>query len=218
MPELPEVQTTVTGLSRTIVGKKIASVWSDFHVGTSHGHKQNIKNKKNLENFKRRIVGAKIKSVERKGKNILINLDNDETILVHMKMTGHLMYSGYDMDDPYNGYIHFRITFTDGTEMVLSDMRKFASVCIEKTDELDKHEGLSLLGPDPLMITSKEFVKIIGSKNNWPIKAALMNQGTVAGIGNIYSDEILWASSVHPLTSANKIPEKVLRGMFLNTQ
>lgn len=217
MPELPEVQTTVNGLSKTIVGKTITDIWSDFHIGTTHGHKQNIKNKKYLADFKKRSIGAKVINVERKGKNILINLHNNETIIVHMKMTGHLMYSGYNTSDPYNGYIHFKLVFSDGTEMVLSDLRKFASVCIEKSDELKNHEGLSVLGPDPLRMGREEFIKKVISKNG-PVKSILMDQGVIAGIGNIYSDEILWASKVHPLSNAANIPEKIGRIMFSNTQ
>ena len=77
MPELPEVHTTVEGLKKLVVGQRIKDVWSDFYVGTAHGQRQTIKNKKYFENFKEIAKGAKIKSVERRGKNILINLSHE---------------------------------------------------------------------------------------------------------------------------------------------
>jgi formamidopyrimidine-DNA glycosylase len=243
MPELPEVHTTVEGLKKKIVGKTIQDVWSDFHIGTNHGHKDNLKNKKYYETFKKEVVGAKIKSIERRGKNILINLNNQKTIVVHMKMTGHLMVGRYEkqnssknlsaqakrkitawlplkkgpLQDSYNRFIHFVVSLSDGKKLVLSDMRKFASICLVETEKLFKHQGLQDLGPDPLRIGVLEFIKIIrkaDSKKNTPIK----DQKILAGIGNIYSDEILWESAIHPLSISLKIPDKKLREIFAKLQ
>lgn len=232
MPELPEVQTTVSGLSRVIIGKTIKEIWSDFHINTAHGERKNIKNKKYFDNFKKLLIGSRIKSIERRGKHIIINLSNSNSIIVHMKMTGHLMVGRYKklgsvwlpvedgpLKDPYNKFIHLVISLSDGKHLVLSDMRKFASVCVVKTDGIDKHPGILELGPDPLKITDpKQFRDGIKSKRNWPIKAVLMNQEVLAGIGNIYSDEILWTSSVHPLSRSNKIPDKVIDLIFKNSK
>lgn len=252
MPELPEVHTTVEGLKKFTVGKTIKEVWSDFHVGTAHGHRNNLKNKKHFENFKKEAVGAKIKSVERRGKNIIINLNNGNSIVVHMKMTGHLLFGNYQkvifnsqfsilnqfpnlkfknyksnkeywipkekraspLNDSYNQFIHFVVTLSNGDALVLSDMRKFASVCLVKTKDLNEHQGLKSLGKDALKITLKEFENRLRSANRKPIKSALMDQETIAGIGNIYSDEILWKIGVHPLSRASKIPRKKFVEMF----
>ena len=220
MPELPEVHTTVEGLKKVIIGKTIKDVWSDFHLNTAHGHRKNLKNKKYFENFKKTAIGSKIKDVRRIGKNVLIDLNPStssrqaNTIVVHMKMTGHLMASGYNTKDPFNGHIHFRLSFADGEEMVLSDTRKFASVCLAETKNLSGHEGLKDLGTDALTISFKEFEEKIKRKKNWPVKSALMDQTTLAGVGNIYSDEILWQTSVHPLSKPNKIPDKKLGEIF----
>src|ERR1700722_343126 len=115
MPELPEVQTTVDGLNAEVKGLKITDVGTDykshFHVG-----KDNIKNPKYFSEFRKDVVGAKVTKASRQGKNVLIHLSNDRTILVHMKMTGHLMHGAYALDgqtwkpkvekgpllDPYN--------------------------------------------------------------------------------------------------------------------
>src|SRR5262245_3609671 len=129
MPELPEVHTTVEGLKKTVLGKTIKDVWSDFHVGTAHGERQTLKNKKYYENFRRIVKGAKIINGERRGKNILIHLNNGYTIVVHMKMTGALIYR----KDKKEKYVHLSFTLSDGNYLLLSDLRKFASVKISKT-------------------------------------------------------------------------------------
>lgn len=214
MPELPEVHTTVEGLRKVILGKTIESVWSDFHIGSKHGKRKTIKNKRYFVEFRKKTVGAKIKDVERRGKNILINISGEYTIVVHMKMTGHLMVSGYNKEDPFNKYIHFRVSFRDGKEMVLSDMRKFANICITETENLKDHERLKNVGTDALKISEKDFKSKISNKKGWPVKSALMDQSAVAGLGNIYSDEILWKTGVHPLSKADEIPDKKLGDIF----
>ena len=211
MPELPEVHTTVKGLKKVIIGKTIKSVWSDFHLNTKHGKRRNIKNKKYFKDFRKRVVGARIKSVERKGKHVIINLSNQNSIIVHMKMTGHLMYGARDL------FVHLIFKLKNAKDLVLSDMRKFASVCVVKTDEIKNHSGIFNLGPDPLKnLSLSAFKKRIKLKKNWPIKSVLMDQPTIAGIGNIYSDEILWATAIYPLSISDKIPDKVLALMFAN--
>lgn len=215
MPELPEVHTTIEGLKRHIIGKTITDVWSDFHLGTKHGHKKNLKNKNYAQNFKKKVVGAKIKKLERRGKNILIHLNpstNSEqahTIIVHMKMTGHLMYGATD------NFVHFILKLKDAKNLVLSDMRKFANVCIVETDKIEEDEALKNLGPDALKISFKEFEERIKAKKQSLIKKVLLDQSVIAGIGNIYSDEILWAAGVHPETKAAKIPKPGLKKIWL---
>lgn len=213
MPELPEVHTTVEGLKKVIVGKTIGDVWSDFYIGTAHEQRQTIKNKEYFEKFKETVKGAKIKSLERRGKNILINLSNKNTIVVHMKMTGHLMVENYEKE---NRFIHLVFSLSGGKRLVLSDMRKFASVTVSKTDELHLHETVGKLGPDPLQskFTAENLFEIIHSKKSIPIKSALLDQSAIAGIGNIYSDEILWQTGIHPLSRADKIPEKKFKEIF----
>lgn len=232
MPELPEVHTTIEGLKKQIIGKVIKEGWSDFHIKTAHGHRNNLKNEKYYKDFKKKVVGAKIISLGRIGKNILINLSNKETILVHMKMTGHLMVGSYilqkyarwvaiqkgPLQDPYNQFIHFVLTLSDGSSkdskqikhLVLSDMRKFASVEIRPTASIENYLSL---GPDSLSISKEEFFERISKRKNSPIKSTLMDQKIIAGLGNIYSDEILWEASVHPLSSSDKIPKAKMQKM-----
>jgi formamidopyrimidine-DNA glycosylase len=241
MPELPEVHTTVEGLKKTILGQTIKDVWSDFHIETSAGARKTIKNKKYFDKFKKIVTEAKIIKLERIGKNILIHLSNRHTIVVHMKMTGHLMVGKYKMTPPpspsgrgqrgrgvwiplekgplqdsYNKFIHLVFSLPNGRYLVLSDMRKFASVTVFKTEELHKYESLAKLGPDPLdpSFSAKKFFEIMHAKKRTPIKSALLDQSAISGIGNIYSDEILWETSIHPLSLADKIPQKKTEEMF----
>ena len=144
-------------------------------------------------------------------------------------MTGHMMVGKYrfqnktwmaiekgPLQDPYNQYIHFVISLSDGKHLVLSDMRKFASVTISRTDELHLHDSVGSLGLDPLdkKLDPKLLREIIYKRKNMPVKSAFLDQTGLAGVGNIYSDEILWQTGIHPLSPANKIPEKKFVEIF----
>src|SRR3989344_4741272 len=140
MPELPEVQTTVSGLNRTVVGLKILDVWTNYN-SPFHANKDNIKNPKFFREFKKKTIGQKILKAERRAKNILIHLSSNQTILIHMKMTGHLLYGQYKHDkkndkwapsvngplgDSFNSFIRLVFSLSNGKHLALSDMRRFA--------------------------------------------------------------------------------------------
>src|ERR1035441_2305873 len=149
MPELPEVQTTVNGLNRTIRGLKITDVWTDYNSLFQKG-KDSVKDPSYFKYFKKKVVGRKVKSASRLAKNVLIGLDSGDVILIHMKMTGHLMYGNYDRGDPFNRFIHLKFTFNNGKTLELSDMRKFAKVTLIAEKDLEKTAHLEHIGPDPL--------------------------------------------------------------------
>lgn len=211
------MHTTVAGLKKTIVGKKIVDVWSDFHLNTSHGERQNIKNKKYFSDFKKRVLGAKIISVERLGKHIVINLSNGESVVVHMKMTGHLLVAGFEKEKKF---IHFLLHFSDGSRLAFSDIRKFGTICVTKTAKIGEHPGIAELGPDALKIPAKEFADRIkkSASRRKPVKLTLLDQGVLSGIGNIYSDEILWEAGVHPLSKSERIPLPQTKKMYAASQ
>jgi len=236
MPELPEVHTTSRILNELLLGLKITDVWTSYG-GVIHEGKSHIKNKKYFSEFTRKVVGEKVISVGRRGKNVLINLTHDKTILVHMKMTGHLLFGEYQkagakvqaplgwekenwipkkggaLQDPYNRFIRLVFSFSNGKHLVLSDMRKFAKVhLIEKGEKAD----IDNLGPEPLEKSFKfeNFKSRIFKRPKGPIKTVLMDQELIAGIGNIYSDEILWLSGIHPESIVSKIPEEKLKEAF----
>lgn len=228
MPELPEVHTTVAGINLVAKGKKITEVWSAYN-SPFHAGKNNIKNVHYFKNFRKAIVGAKILKAERRGKNILIDLSNDHTVLIHMKMTGHLLYGKYifkkdtwfatasgPLQDPYNQFIRLVFSLSDGKHLAFSDVRKFAKVFIFPTKEKTLVPDLAELGPEPLdkNFDYKNFVERLKTKPGGKIKQVLMAQETIAGIGNIYSDEMLWSSGIHPLSIVESIPENKLKSLF----
>ena len=240
MPELPEVQTTVDGLNKTVKGLTIQEVWTDLAKKTVSrpDYKDTIKSLSFFENFRETVRGKKILSAERRAKNILINLSDGHTILIHMKMTGHMMYGSYTHDattnewtpathekndalrDPFNKFLRVVFTFTNGKQLVLSDVRKFAKVTLLSTKEAHGTKHLAGLGPEPLHTTfdAHAFIERIGKKPNGKIKSVLMDQSVISGVGNIYSDEALWLASIHPLSIVSKIPPVEQKKLFTAVQ
>jgi formamidopyrimidine-DNA glycosylase len=222
MPELPEVHTTATGLHKIAKGKRILDTWTSYN-SAFHKGKNNIKNPEFFKKFQELTKNQKIIKVERRGKNILINLENNLTILIHLKMTGHLLYGKYGKqgktwvaledgplkDDPYNKHIRFLFILDNDKHVALSDLRKFAKVTLYEKSDLDH------LGPEPLdeSFTFEKFTERLNLKHKGKIKTVLMDQEIIAGIGNIYSDEILWRVGVHPESITSKIPKKTLKEM-----
>lgn len=196
MPELPEVQTVVSQLGRKIVGKKITKVWSDWQ-------------KKILPSytvFAKKIKNATVIGTRRLGKHIVIDLDNRYSIVAHLKMTGHFLVKDTDNRDakafldPINGYIHHVITFSDGTTLEFSDMRKFGWLRLVKTDEVEKLSSIATLGVDALspLLTEKRLRSFFTGKQKRSIGVMLLEQNHVAGIGNIYRSEALFLAGIVP--------------------
>ncbi|MCL5781778.1 MAG: bifunctional DNA-formamidopyrimidine glycosylase/DNA-(apurinic or apyrimidinic site) lyase [Patescibacteria group bacterium] len=230
MPELPEVQTTVNGLRKTIIGRRIVAIWSDYN-SAYHKGADNIKDRKYFASFERATNKSKVISADRRAKNILINLDNKKTILIHMKMTGHLLFGKYSFDaktnkwqpisppalkDPFNRHIHFVLTLDDGQHLALCDSRKFAKVTLIDTDKIGDSLHLSHIGPEPLdgNFTFDKFALRIAMRPNGKIKQVIMDQSVIAGIGNIYADEALWRAGIHPLEKVGSISPDKARGLF----
>ncbi len=235
MPELPEVHTTSTYLKEVLPGLSIDGVWSRYDSPYYAG-KQNIKDRAYFKKFKKEIVGKTVQDVERKGKHVLIRLSERTTILVHMKMTGHLLYGTYRrthakekketfeewvalddgplFSDPFNRFIHFVITLSNGRHLALSDMRKFATIFAYPTHS--PPQELQELGPDPLdkHFTFETLIKQLPVNSQRTIKHVLLDQRFVAGIGNIYSDEILWHADIHPQSIVGVIPRHALYDMY----
>ncbi len=231
MPELPEVTTTVNGLNEVLPSLTIRDVWGDYYIKTANKRTDNIKNKKFFEHFKKEIVGEKFKKAERRGKNILIHFTHNKTILIHMKMTGHLLYGTYEwsglkwrskeklLADPFNDFVHLIFILSNGKHLAFSDMRKFAKVTLFETDKKTDHVDLVHLGPEPLESLSLDTLKKqLLKKPTGKIKSVLMDQEIIAGIGNIYSDEILWASNVHPERTPKSLKDSELKDIWKNTK
>ncbi len=254
MPELPEVQTTVSGLNSRVSGLTITDVWTDYGSAFYKG-KDSIKNPVFFRRFKKEVVGAKITGVTRRAKNILIHIekphgkagDKEKIILVHMKMTGHILYARFNLDakksakkqrdpwtpatdeskafhDPFNRFIHFVMTLSNGRQIALSDMRKFAKVTL--IDGAHAETGLlhslhlANIGPEPLekSFTFDIFKSRINRKPNGKIKMVLMDQSIIAGVGNIYSDEALWRTGLNPEERVKNIPDSLLKTLYADVK
>lgn len=215
MPELPEVQTTVSGLDRVLRGLVITNVWTEYNSPYFYGS-NTIKDPKYFKYFKKKISGTKIINVIRRAKNILINLSNNHTILIHMKMTGHIMYGNYNKKDPYNRHIRLIFYLSNGKTMELCDSRKFAKITLVETKTMHETEHLKGIGPEPLEkdFTFSVFKNQLNKKPNGKIKLVLMDQSIIAGIGNIYADESLWQTNIHPEKLVKNISEKELKGLY----
>jgi len=214
MPELPEVETTTRGLRKTISGLIIKDVWTDLSTKDKR-QKGSIANPKFFTFFKKEVGNKKVLSVERRAKNILINLSEGKTILAHMKMTGHFLFSDYKKD-PMNRFIHFVITFNNKEKLYFSDARKFGKITLLDTKTAHDTKHLNNIGPEPLdkNFDLEKLKEVLNKKPNGKIKTILMDQSVVAGIGNIYSDEILWRAGVNPERKISKIKEGEMVLMF----
>jgi formamidopyrimidine-DNA glycosylase len=220
MPELPEVETTVKGLKLKVLNETFVDVWSDW--------KNLLKKPNNFESFKKEVKGKKIIKIWRRAKNVVFDLSDGQSILVHQKMTGHLLAGRWTLkdglwkpekagplNDSYNRFLHMIFFFNNGNMMALSDARKFAKIELWKTKDL--LEEFKKLGPEPLekSFTFVGLKKVLKNKKG-KIKQVLMDQNVISGIGNIYASEILWSAKVHPEKEAFKLNKKELEKIYLS--
>ena len=205
MPELPEVETVRRTLEPLIKDKTIKKVivwYPKIIMGDVDKVTQQLQNKK--------IIG-----VDRYGKYLLIRLNNDLTLVSHLRMEGK--YRLVTPDQPKQKHEHVQFEFTDGTALRYDDVRKFGRMHLVETGTEQVVTGIRHLGPEP---NSEEFTvnyfehALAKKKKN--IKNTLLDQSVVCGLGNIYVDEVLWQSKIHPLSSAQKIPTKQLQVLHNN--
>jgi formamidopyrimidine-DNA glycosylase len=190
MPELPEVETVCRDLSGLITGKKIAGVWSDLPRSLRD---------RDTAVFAGIVNGATVSDVKRRAKQILIHLSNNRTIIVHLKMTGQLVVK--PSSEPVEKGTHVIIEFDDDRDLRFRDVRTFGYMDLAVTDDIgETGEKMPGLGPEPLdrRFTQGVFDWIVKKHPGAKIKALLLNQSAIAGIGNIYADEILHYAGVRP--------------------
>jgi len=220
MPELPEVETIRAGLANKILGKRIKKVSVNFS-GT-------IKN--NQSQFLRILTGNKFTTISRKGKLLIFKLDQDERfLLVHLKMTGQLIYchgdsivaGGHSLPKLLgcfpNKHTRVNFTFADNSNLFFNDLRKFGYLKLVNEKELAT--VIAGFGPEPLATEFQvEKLADIFKTRQAPIKAVLLNQKLIAGIGNIYADEILYAAGVLPNRPARELKPKEIKAIFTATR
>ena len=186
MPELPEVETVRRGLEKLILGKKILNIEIRYPKMI----------KTDLNQFQKELPGQVIQSMGRRGKYLLFNL-RDKVLISHLRMEGKYFY--YPDEIPERKHAHILVHFEDGTTLVYEDVRKFGTMELLAPELLDSYFISKKLGPEP---TDQDFdlgrFKLALKKSKKPIKSHLLDQTLVAGLGNIYVDEVLWRAKVHP--------------------
>jgi len=201
MPELPEVETIKKQLNRKIKGKKIKKVEVRLAKFVKYP----------LEKFKKIVKGAKITSINRRAKLLIIELSNDYYLVIHLKLTGQLIFNGQPTK-----HTHLIYQFSDGTQLIHNDLRQFGFVKVVPKKELASFLEKEKFGPEPLTkeFTLDSFKKLLEKRKGAKIKPLLMDQNFVAGIGNVYSDEILFYAGVQPTRKAGNLKPKEIKKIY----
>jgi len=195
MPELPEVETVRRTLAPA-VGAKIVAVW-DSGKGL-HMHRKPPRKKL------RGLVGARITAIRRHGKYLLVDTDTPETLLVHLGMTGRFLI--VPEATPRAKHTHLVLWLDDGRELRFVDARRFGQLDVVSRDRASAHPALAGLGPDPLVHGidgALLYERSRGRKST--LKAFVLDQGVLAGVGNIYASEALWKAQLRPTTRAHRL-------------
>ena len=214
MPELPEVETVKNGLAKYLPKKKIASINFDWQKSFPNSTAD-------VESF---LVGSEVVGLHRKGKALIINLNSKYSLYVHLRMTGQLVYVPNIKDKVTNRFgaghpnqslvgklpdksTRVTIEFMDGSNLYFNDQRKFGFVRLIPTVEIPNIDFIKKLGPEPLesSTTAEVFNQQLMKRKNSNIKAVILDQSVIAGIGNIYADESLWLAKINPNTIVNKL-------------
>lgn len=211
MPELPEVETVRRGLQKLIVNKIIRTVSSD--------NPRSFPNSAiDVDNF---LINAGVIGVRRRAKVLMIDLSTEYTLVIHLKMTGQLVFvdktSRFGAGHPNDSLVNnlpdksTRVTFefTDGSHLYFNDQRKFGWVRLLPTIEVPNIDFMKKVGPEPLEdnFTLDNFISRFKRRARTNIKAALLDQTVIAGVGNIYADEALWGAKIHPKRLVSSISD-----------
>lgn len=204
MPELPEVETIARGLRETLPGLAFAEVRVfDLRAVPGQGP----------ERFVRRCAGRTVAGVRRRGKLLLLDLEQDaipESVLtVHLRMTGRLVHGP---DRPTEAHERIRFDMSDGSVLTFADVRRFGGCRIFDPVELERWSFWQALGPEPLEIAEDEFVALFRKRRS-RVKALLLDQRVIAGVGNIYADESLFRAGIRPDAVASGLAPERLRGL-----
>lgn len=201
MPELPEVETVRRGLHELIIGKVVSAETHDTEKGFPNADSD-------VSEF---LLGATITDVRRRAKVLMIDLSTGYSLIIHLKMTGQLVFVGdtrFGAGHPNDSLVNelpdksTRVTleFADGAKLFFNDQRKFGWMRLIPTLEIPTIDFMKKVGPEPLAdeFTAEEFTERFARRGKTNIKAALLDQSVVAGVGNIYADESLWGAKIHP--------------------
>ena len=248
MPELPEVETVRRGLAELLPGRVVVRT-AVFDLPKSFPNAP-----ADVEQF---LYGARVTAVRRRAKVLMIDLDTRYSLVVHLKMTGQLVFrqssrysarvslkksrdprkvtqdfsadTAREIDDFAGGHpndsligelpdrsTRVQIEFVDGSRLFFNDQRKFGWVKLLPTDEVKNLPFMQKVGPEPLdpQTRAEDFIQRIRRRQNSMIKPAFLDQAVIAGVGNIYADEALWAARLHPQTRVKNVSDQQLNTLF----
>jgi formamidopyrimidine-DNA glycosylase len=217
MPELPEVETVKNGLNKLLPGLKIKQVKFDWDKSFPNS-------KAEVNKF---LVGAAVIDVRRRAKVLMIDLSSEYSLVIHLKMTGQLVFRGkksFGAGHPTDSLIgklpdkstRVILKFEDNSQLFFNDQRKFGWMRLLPTIEIPNIDFMRKVGPEPLEqnFDANDFINRLNKRKNSNIKAALLDQTVIAGVGNIYADESLFAAKIHPLSIVKDIPKNRLKILF----
>lgn len=196
MPELPEVETIKRELEKTVLGKKITGVYV---------HHPLVIREPSVEKFKKGLAGVTIKNILRKAKVLILELSDGKALVMHLKMTGQLVYPG----NGKSARVIFKLS--DGKTLDFNDRRLFAELRL--LDDWRNLKFIKGLGPEPFDITSGQFKKMLCKKKS-KIKPLLMDQKFISGVGNLYAAEALFRAKIHPERPAASLSDKEKELLF----
>ncbi len=221
MPELPEVETVKRGLEKLLIGHTFKKVTSDNPKSFPNAPAD-------VDQF---LIGSTVASIRRRAKVLLIDLSSDYTLVIHLKMTGQIVYRGEDsfgaghpndslIGDLPDRSTHVEFWLNNNAKLYFNDQRKFGWVRLLPTVEVPHIDFMKKVGPEPLddNFTAKEFVQRLERRKGTTIKAAILDQTVLAGIGNIYADEGLWGAKIHPATRVKDVAVAKLKKLFSELQ
>lgn len=221
MPELPEVETVRIGLSKLLPQKKIKAVTHDWPKSFPNAAS-------NVDTF---LIGATITDVRRRAKVLMIDLDTGYTLVIHLKMTGQMVFVGkerFGAGHPSDSLINelpdkstrVSFEFTDGSHLFFNDQRKFGWVRLLPSVEVPNIDFFKKVGPEPLAVefTWQQLRDRLQRRKNSNIKAVLLDQTVIAGVGNIYADESLWGAKIHPETLVRDVSDSKIKLLFSELQ
>jgi len=204
MPELPEVETIRKTLENLVPGKKIQDVsiyWPKI-----------IKHPDDVDHFKHLLIGEKIEKMDRRGKFLLFYFEH-YVLVSHLRMEGK--YRVTQSEDPITKHTHVIFHFTDGTDLRYNDVRKFGTMHVFPIGKEFTVKPLNQLGPDPFEKTyTVEYLREKCQKTTRNIKTTLLDQTIIAGLGNIYVDEVLFFSRIHPEKKANELTDQQVKTIW----
>ncbi len=201
MPELPEVELVVSHLRKLVLGRSIAEAQLIRERLAPHSTPQA---------FSRLLRGSAIDNVHRRGKFILLELNNSRTLLVHLRMSGRFMLLTPDAPDPT--FVHAAVYFDDGSRLVFADQRHFGFMRVTRTSEVPSAREIARLAPEPFSDEfTFEYLSLVLRRSARPIKELLLDQTKVCGLGNIYASESLFRAGIRPQTRASTVSAKRAR-------